>query len=88
MQRQGPTTADLLREATELIRSLKLKALVVRQGRSPPERALEVATAGLEGTGLLDTGASTSMRQARPGELDEGCELRNVNLQLELLSFL
>ena len=33
-----------------------------------------------ERTGLLDTGASTSMRRARPGELDEGCELRNVNL--------
>ncbi|CAE7344971.1 unnamed protein product, partial [Symbiodinium necroappetens] len=77
---QPTTTADLLKEATEVIRSLKLKALVVRQGRFPPERALEVATEGLEGTGLLDTGASTSMRQARPGELDEGCELRNVNL--------
>ncbi|CAE7255949.1 unnamed protein product [Symbiodinium sp. KB8] len=77
---QPTTTADLLKEATEVIRSLKLKALVVRQGRFPPERALEVATEGLEGTGLLDTGASTSMRQARPGELDAGCELRNVNL--------
>ena len=77
---QPTTTADLLKEATEVIRSLKLKALVVRQERGPTERALEVATEGLEGTGLLDTGASTSMRQARPGELDVGCELRNVNL--------
>ena len=77
---QPTTTADLLKEATEVIRSLKLKALVVRQERGPTERALEVATEGLEGTGLLDTGASTSMRQARPGELDAGCELRNVNL--------
>ena len=77
---QPTTTADLLKEATEVIRSLKLKALVLRQERGPTERALEVATEGLEGTGLLDTGASTSMRQARPGELDAGCELRNVNL--------
>ncbi|OLQ02753.1 hypothetical protein AK812_SmicGene14349 [Symbiodinium microadriaticum] len=77
------TTADLLKEATEVIRSLKLKALVVKHERPSPERMLEVRGRHCEEperTGLLDTGASTSMRRARPGELDEGCELRNVNL--------
>ena len=39
---EGPTTtADLLKEATEVIRSLKLKALVVKHERPGPERVSE-----------------------------------------------
>ena len=79
----APSAAELLKEATEVIRSLKLKALVlkVQHGNSVCEDVKNAAEA-VCGTGLLDTGASTSMRQAKPGELDEECELRTVNLAI------